>query len=237
LIPDHAEQIRNADDEVIDHRRLSIALHAIGVFSHGPRSVLQASPNEVHGCGSHGQHVGALHRGFHVPELLGAWIAGAEGQLKVDLDRVPSQLAFEIELSGRRSLETGDTQTATIVVNAKPFGEFEISEESTRLRLDISEALSSSGRITVQIRAKHAEPTFDAAHTIVDNRLLGLFVRKFGFVEPSYSSEHDDLAYLKRKPALNWIAGSRPWNAVRPFIRLNARRLAQKLLPGSRGGR
>lgn len=182
LIPDHAEQVFGGAGEIVDERRLSLRLTAITLVSR-TQPVPVFTPGEAYECTTNGRGADALSKGFHTPEPDRTWVAGLEGDLRFALSSEPSDPVLSLDLIGRTSLATGRPQEVTVSVNEHVLGVFELKDEKQTIKIKLRPEDVAGFSVQVRLTAAHAEAVFDAAHVVVDGRLLGVAVCAIAVLE------------------------------------------------------
>lgn len=86
LIPDHSDQVFDAEGHVTDERRLSICLKSIEIRCDvvGKPPLLEAGV--MYECREGSEGARALFSGFHAPEENLSWIAGTRGTLRFGME-------------------------------------------------------------------------------------------------------------------------------------------------------
>ncbi|MET3828469.1 hypothetical protein ABIC16_004224 [Sphingomonas sp. PvP055] len=189
LIPDHAEQVCNAEGRVIDARRLSVALASIEVRQEIGAKLPVLGAGALHPCHEKGAGVDALFSGFYPPEGDFTWMAGCQAALRFVLDAVPTRPVLRIRMESRPGFESKQPLEAMFVLNGTKLGTYRLAEPAELLKIRLSDACGSGGLMRLNIEISHAEAVYDASHQIIDNRLLGAAIVEFGIFNEDEDSD------------------------------------------------
>jgi hypothetical protein len=189
IIPDHSEPAESPPNGPIDPRHLSVAMFSIGVMSPDGQAMPTLNFGEIYGCGS-GQHgAAALSRNFYEPEPGLTWLAGLSADIRFKLAGKIENPALYLRIRARTS-STGREQSASLVVNNKYLGAYDLLDGESTIIICLDETLTLK-TVHLSVRIDHSEVTIDNNYNIIDGRLLGLAMLEIGVVDSTSAKESD----------------------------------------------
>ena len=187
LTPDHHDKVYDSQGNVLDARDLSIRLVSMTINIEYTQAMPAFEVNKIYKTTKNEFGATCLLSNFHTPEVALTWVSGTQGVLQFTLPAPPRSPQLRMQLCGRTSLETGNPQSATLIVNNRQFGPFTLDVHPTAVTIDLPPALLENMSVKIAIRASHAEAVYNDAHEIIDNRLLGVAICEVGLFDLSVS--------------------------------------------------
>lgn len=185
LVPDHAELVYGARDQVVDNRRLSLHVQRFGLVSRRSAVRPVLAPMVVYEMGEGAEALAILDEGFSYAERRSTWLLGRGAHMSFRVKDFAPTMRLLLWLTGRSRNGAGGSQKVMVSLNGKPAGVFELDGREVQIGIPLTEdAMGANDLCSVTLEFAEAPAMLEAIGGLETGELVAAELHRIQIVAP-----------------------------------------------------